>query len=303
MVRLVLWVRMVGFTALFVAVAVGYLSYRRRPFGWLRSFLVLLSAQAVFDLVFTFVFFSDLMMGETGGNHPAFTVLQAAVSMLLLYTVPRFVQRLLGAADRKGARLWGVVPVAVLIVGYVFVVMPVPFNYDVIITTVFYLYLTAWFLFGLLGRGRFAIGSWDPWITAFLAVAALYHLFAGIEVALGPFPIDQDPLLPSILLTSSLFNAFWAAMVIIPGIRLMSEERSEVDGPTVTGAFVREFKLSPRESEVLAELCSGLSNRDIAERLYVSPRTVENHVYNLYRKCNVKRRLELCNMVKRYQEP
>jgi DNA-binding CsgD family transcriptional regulator/pimeloyl-ACP methyl ester carboxylesterase len=48
--------------------------------------------------------------------------------------------------------------------------------------------------------------------------------------------------------------------------------------------------LTPREREVLALLASGRSNRDIAEMLVLSPRTVERHVLNIYGKIEVTNR-------------
>lgn len=45
--------------------------------------------------------------------------------------------------------------------------------------------------------------------------------------------------------------------------------------------------LSPRESEVLRLVVEGLTARQIAARLVLSPRTVENHVQRLLRKCDV----------------
>jgi DNA-binding NarL/FixJ family response regulator len=42
--------------------------------------------------------------------------------------------------------------------------------------------------------------------------------------------------------------------------------------------------LSDREVEVLRLVARGLSNRAIAERLYVSPRTAEHHVQHIYTK-------------------
>jgi DNA-binding CsgD family transcriptional regulator/tetratricopeptide (TPR) repeat protein len=51
--------------------------------------------------------------------------------------------------------------------------------------------------------------------------------------------------------------------------------------------------ISPREAQVLALVCEGLSNRDIAARLYLSVRTVEKHVESLLRKTGTRSRTQL----------
>jgi serine/threonine-protein kinase len=43
-------------------------------------------------------------------------------------------------------------------------------------------------------------------------------------------------------------------------------------------------RLSPREREVLSLVAEGLSNKGIAERLYVTERTVEAHVSQVFLK-------------------
>ena len=50
--------------------------------------------------------------------------------------------------------------------------------------------------------------------------------------------------------------------------------------------------LSDRELEVLHELAAGLSNKEIAARLHVSPNTVKTHVANLLAKLDARRRTE-----------
>lgn len=51
-------------------------------------------------------------------------------------------------------------------------------------------------------------------------------------------------------------------------------------------------ELSPREMEVLQRLSAGLSNKEIAQALSISPRTVEFHLNNLYGKLGVSSRTE-----------
>ena len=45
--------------------------------------------------------------------------------------------------------------------------------------------------------------------------------------------------------------------------------------------------LSRREVEIVQLLCEGLSSREIARHLHIAAKTVENHRYNIYRKCEV----------------
>ncbi len=64
------------------------------------------------------------------------------------------------------------------------------------------------------------------------------------------------------------------------------------DGALVsTGADERPFGLTEREAEVRALVAEGLSNQDIAERLFISPKTASVHVSNIYGKLGVESRV------------
>ena len=57
-------------------------------------------------------------------------------------------------------------------------------------------------------------------------------------------------------------------------------------------------ELSEREVEVLALIANGLTNAEIAERLYVSVRTVETHRAHIHQKLNVRTRAELVRVAR-----
>jgi DNA-binding NarL/FixJ family response regulator len=51
--------------------------------------------------------------------------------------------------------------------------------------------------------------------------------------------------------------------------------------------------LTPREQEIMVLLAQGLSTKQIAEKLFISPNTVENHRSNILRKLNFHSTLEM----------
>ena len=53
--------------------------------------------------------------------------------------------------------------------------------------------------------------------------------------------------------------------------------------------------LSSREIEIIELVAMGLTNQEIAERLTISKRTVDNHVSNVFTKTGSKNRVALLN--------
>jgi DNA-binding NarL/FixJ family response regulator len=61
----------------------------------------------------------------------------------------------------------------------------------------------------------------------------------------------------------------------------------------IAGRDPAEPALSPRENEVLRLVAKGYTYREIAEKLFISVKTVQNHVQNILSKLQLNRRYEL----------
>lgn len=62
--------------------------------------------------------------------------------------------------------------------------------------------------------------------------------------------------------------------------------------------FCRKYEVSPRETDIIREICKGLSNKEISEKLFISLQTVKDHTHRIYIKTNVRSRVQLINLVK-----
>ncbi len=58
-----------------------------------------------------------------------------------------------------------------------------------------------------------------------------------------------------------------------------------------------KFDLSEREVDVIKQLCRGDSNKEIADRLFISELTVKGHLKNIYQKTNVHNRATLVSRI------
>lgn len=64
---------------------------------------------------------------------------------------------------------------------------------------------------------------------------------------------------------------------------------------------IKALDISNREYEVLQKIAEGLSNKEIAESLFLSESTIKTHVSNLLVKLDAKRRTEAIKKAKSFQ--
>ncbi|MFE0546421.1 response regulator [Streptomyces sp. NPDC058891] len=117
---------------------------------------------------------------------------------------------------------------------------------------------------------------------------------------------DEDALLDAIMAGASGY-----VLKQIRGSDLVSAVRTVASGqsmldPATTARLMRSLRdpaaapsvapelasLSPRERDILALIGDGLTNRDIGKKLYLSEKTVKNHISRLLAKLGVQRRVQ-----------
>jgi DNA-binding CsgD family transcriptional regulator len=104
----------------------------------------------------------------------------------------------------------------------------------------------------------------------YLAIIFIFTFFAG------------NTFLPLYLNYGTLLSAFTEKQAIAPSF----EE------------FCKKFEVSPRETDIIREICNGLSNKEISDKLFISLQTVKDHTHRIYIKTNVKSRVQLISLVK-----
>ena len=111
----------------------------------------------------------------------------------------------------------------------------------------------------------------------------------------------------SIEIYGGLIALLFAGVGIWLGLKLTKKKEVVVFKEVMVSAAVpfalnderlRELGVTPREREILELIANGLSNREIAEKLFVSENTVKTHSTRLFDKLGAKRRTQAVQLGK-----
>lgn len=98
-----------------------------------------------------------------------------------------------------------------------------------------------------------------------------------------PFAMEElGAIIRSLLDRSQVFQSEWR----------LSQQKDQINS-FKSKLLLEKLNLTDREREVLTLLSQGLSNVEIGEKMFLSPRTVEKYVSSLLKKTNLNNRKEL----------
>ncbi len=118
-----------------------------------------------------------------------------------------------------------------------------------------------------------------------------YSVFAAMRAGAKGYVLkdtDEDDILHAIRAVGR-GEAIFSPAVARRVIDFLAGTRAEVERAVPARTFP---ELTTREREVLDLIAQGLSNPEIAARLYLSPKTVRNHISNIFAKLQVADRAQ-----------
>ena len=142
-----------------------------------------------------------------------------------------------------------------------------------------------------------AVSAWDqlgePYPAAYARFRAAEAVLAtGGDRAVAARLVNEARLLTGALHARPLEDALDA---LARAARLTAARPAEAGGEPQTDGL----GLTAREAEVLGLLAEGLTNREIAQRLFISPKTVNTHVGHIFDKLDVHSRVEAAGRAQR----
>lgn len=160
-----------------------------------------------------------------------------------------------------------------------------------------FIYSVASAMFILLpGKGRKIIHEYDSKRlgTGIFAIVLLQCL---------PLVFYDSQVYISIIFTFMFFAGNTFLPLYLSYATLMADMTAATEDNLTFKEFCRKFEVSPRETDIVREICNGLSNKEISDKLFISLQTVKDHTHRIYIKTNVKSRVQLIYLVKELKTP
>jgi DNA-binding CsgD family transcriptional regulator len=135
------------------------------------------------------------------------------------------------------------------------------------------------------------------------SMAVLLFLFKWLEARFIIYDYRLELFIGAIALVFTFLGIWLALKLVKPKVetRIVEKEIYIEHTPVkeINKQEIEKLGISKREMDVLGLMAMGLSNEEIAEKLFVSLNTVKTHSSNIFLKLDVKRRTQAVEKAKR----
>ena len=132
-------------------------------------------------------------------------------------------------------------------------------------------------------------------VNTFAIISAIFIPLFLFESIRSYIPSLQDKIIIKafslplfFLILNAFFLIFAYRYLIVPDY---------IENDRLTSFFINKYSITVQETNIIELLLIGLTYKQIADKLYISGKTVDNHVQNIYKKLHVTNKIQLYNLV------
>jgi DNA-binding CsgD family transcriptional regulator len=224
-------------------------------------------------------------------------ILQAAGGMLYVFTGPSFFHALAGRTVGRGARaVYYAVDAVVVAAAVVNVAAPRWLPATWALSGILFAMIAYGIIFIAVHLGGIGDRLLRRAIVIFLSLSAVFFPLMLVDSLM-----ELVPFLHGLAFMENLAQPLYFfvlnCLTVVLGLRWLDRPAyAERDG--LTEYFLTAFGISPRESEIIGLLLEGAGTKVIGQKLFISSKTAENHVYNIYQKLKVRNRVQLFQLIR-----
>ena len=280
-------------------ISLGALTFRRLRIAFYASFTLFFAASTILILR-EGVSAYDQVTGGALGPTAATVLLSLSVlgNGLLAYSIPVFSLQIISIpVTRRRAAVHVMLVVALALLGCFKELLPGRWTdiLDHLALTGLYAY-SAVMLF--LGLSRVEDAHLRALVRRFLIMVAVMFPLALAQLVLeylpgSLYPLREYPFVQIAFYLSSI------GLLLAYALRPRTEAIASPGCP-LPMPFVQRYSISPRECEIISMMEQGYSNSKLADALFISSRTVKNHVYHIYQKTGVQNKVQLINLIRSF---
>ena len=224
-----------------------------------------------------------------------YVLLQQIGVVLNIWVLPWLVASLIGLSFsetiRRAIYIWDLL---VLILVLLYTILPQVDHISYVVTVLELLTIIASIVFLALNLGKAPGKGIRRALGWFIVISSIFAGILILDILISTLPIPQLALVDNMSLPAYTIalniGAFFLSKNILNQPPLLEEGR-------VSETCVEHYGLTKREREIINHIIDGKTNRRTAEDLFISAKTVENHLYSIYRKMEVRNRVHLISVL------
>lgn len=215
-----------------------------------------------------------------------FKIIKALGVSVLLFVLPAFISHIMLVKMNKSRTITFAAVSLIPFLFHIFehLITDIPYSYliknTIFITVIFYCITSV-----IINLRNMADKRQRKIIITFLILAIVFFPLLITDIILGITSIQ----LPVYFILVNILGVIFSFFYLVPP--------SVIDKEEIIDFLQKKYNITEREKEIIALVKTGHSNNEISEITSITISTVEKHINSIYRKLNIKKRVQLVNLL------